>query len=155
MFASIPHPSTFGMMGDPLRLLVGELDNYLAALYPPESNHGLNISDLLHSSVTIFLAKLDNEPVGCGALKYFSEGYAEVKRMYTKPSFRGKGIGKKILNQIELKAKQSNIYTLRIETGIYQPEAIGLYEKLGFYRIPPFGDYQPDPLSLFLEKHLA
>ncbi|WP_414566650.1 MULTISPECIES: GNAT family N-acetyltransferase [unclassified Anabaena] len=135
--------------------LIRELDNYLAALYPSESNHGLDISDLLHQSVTIFLARLNNEPVGCGALKYFPEGYAEVKRMYTKPGFRGKGIGKKILNQIELTAKQSNIYTLRIETGIYQPEAIGLYEKLGFYRIPSFGDYQPDPLSLFLEKRLV
>lgn len=65
-----------------------------------------------------------------------------------------KGIGKKILNEIELSAKQANIYTLRIETGIYQLEAIGLYEKFGFYRIPPFGDYQPDPLSLFFEKNL-
>ncbi len=135
--------------------LIRELDNYLATLYPPESRHGLDIPALLHKSVTVFLARLNNEPVGCGGVKFFPQGYAEVKRMYIKPAFRGKGIGKKILNQIELSAKQANIYTLRIETGIYQLEAIGLYEKLGFYRIPPFGDYQPDPLSLFFEKNLV
>lgn len=135
--------------------LITELDNHLAALYPPESRHGLNIPALLNKSVTVFLAKLDDEPVGCGALKLFAPLYAEVKRMYIKPAFRGKGIGKKILNEIELSAKQANIYTLRIETGIYQLEAIGLYEKLGFYRIPAFGDYKPDSLSLFFEKKLV
>ncbi len=135
--------------------LIKELDNYLATLYPPESRHGLDIPALLHKSVTVFLARLDNEPVGCGGVKLFPQGYAEVKRMYIKPAFRGKGIGKKILNQIELSAKHANIYTVRIETGIYQPEAIGLYEKIGFYRVPPFGEYKPDPLSLFLEKNLV
>ncbi|MBW4566869.1 MAG: GNAT family N-acetyltransferase [Tolypothrix carrinoi HA7290-LM1] len=135
--------------------LIAELDNHLAALYPPESRHGLDIPALLNKSVTVFLAKLDDEPVGCGALKLFAPLYAEVKRMYIKPAFRGKGIGKKILNQIELSAKQANIYTLRIETGIYQLEAIGLYEKLGFYRIPAFGDYKPEGLSLFFEKKLV
>ncbi|NEU75493.1 GNAT family N-acetyltransferase [Hassallia byssoidea VB512170] len=135
--------------------LITELDNHLAALYPPESRHGLNIQALLNKSVTVFLAKLDDKPVGCGALKLFAPLYAEVKRMYIKPAFRGKGIGKKILNEIELSAKQANIYTLRIETGIYQLEAIGLYEKLGFYRIPAFGDYKPDSLSLFFEKKLV
>jgi putative acetyltransferase len=135
--------------------LITELDYYLAALYPPESRHGIDIPAMLNKSVTVFLAKLEDEPVGCGALKLFAPSYAEVKRMYIKPAFRGKGIGKKILNEIELSAKQANIYTLRIETGIYQPEAIGLYEKLGFYRIPPFGDYKPDPLCVFFEKKLV
>ncbi|WP_414527108.1 GNAT family N-acetyltransferase [Nodularia chucula] len=135
--------------------LIRELDNYLAEIYPPESNHGLDISALLHKSVIIFLARLDNQPVGCGALKFFPQSYVEVKRMYTKPAFRGKGIGKKILNQIEVTAKNANIYTVRIETGIYQPEAIGLYENVGFFKVPPFGDYKADPLSVFLEKHLV
>jgi putative acetyltransferase len=135
--------------------LIAELDYYLAALYPAESNHGLDLPGLLHKSVTVFLAKLDDKPVGCGALKLLTPGYAEVKRMYIKPAFRGKGISKKIFNEIELSAKRVNVHTLRLETGIYQPEAIGLYEKLGFYRIPPFGEYKLDPLSLFFEKNLV
>lgn len=135
--------------------LIVELDSYLAALYPPESNHGLDIIALLHPSVTLFLARLDNEPVGCGALKLFLPDYAEVKQMYIKPSFRCKGIGKQILHEIEMSAKRANVRVLRLETGIYQPEAIALYEKFGFYRIPPFGDYKPDPLSIFLEKNLV
>jgi putative acetyltransferase len=52
--------------------LIAELDSYLAALYPPESNHGLDISTLLHPSVTIFLARLDDKPIGClGFIKFF------------------------------------------------------------------------------------
>lgn len=138
-----------------IKELIAELDYYLAALYPPESNHGIDIAAMLNKSVTVFLAKLDDEPVGCGALKLLTPGYAEVKRMYIKPAFRGKGIAKKILNEIELSAKEAKVHTLQIETGIYQPEAIGLYQKLGFYRIPPFGDYKPDPLCVFFEKQLV
>jgi putative acetyltransferase len=74
--------------------LVTELDNYLASLYPAESNHGLDIPALLHKSVTVFLAKLDDQPVGCGALKLLVPRYAEVKRIYIRPAFRGKGISK-------------------------------------------------------------
>ncbi|GAX35151.1 GNAT family N-acetyltransferase [Nodularia sp. NIES-3585] len=84
--------------------LIRELDNYLAEIYPPESNHVLDISALLHKSVIIFLTRLDNEPVGCGALKFFPQSYVEVKRMYTKPAFRGKEIGKKFLNRCFSKA---------------------------------------------------
>ncbi len=48
----------------------------------------------------------------------------------------------------------SGVHSLKLETGIHQPEAIGLYERFGFVRCEPFGDYAPDPLSLFMEKPL-
>lgn len=134
--------------------LVTELDDYLAALYPPESRHGLDLIGLQDKAVTIFVAWLGDMPVGCGAIKVLAGGCAEIKRMYVRPIARGQGIGQQILKTIELFAKRTHIHTLRLETGVYQLEAIRLYEKFGFDSIPPFDPYQPDPLCLFFEKRL-
>lgn len=135
--------------------LIVELDCYLEALYPPESRHGLSIAALQDESVTLFIARIDDKLIGCGAIKLLTPGYAEIKRMYVRPDYRGKGVAREILRQLEVSAKQANIHTLRLETGIHQLEAIALYQKCGFSPIPPFGDYQPDPLCLFFEKPLA
>ena len=137
-----------------VRELISELDLYLEVLYPPENRHGLNLAALQDKSITLFLAKNDDQPVGCGAIQLQAPGYAEIKRMYVRPNLRKKGIGKRILSQIETFAKQANVYLLRLETGVYQPEAIHLYQKLGYYPIPPFDDYKEDPLCLFFEKTL-
>lgn len=138
-----------------VRELIAELDCYLEALYPPESRFGLDIEALQDQSVTLFVAKTDDKPVGCGGIQLQAPGYAELKRMYVRPNVRGKGIGKQILSQIEAFAKRSNVHTLRLETGVYQPAAIHLYQNLGYYPIPPFDDYKEDPLCLFFEKPLS
>ncbi len=135
-----------------VRELIAELDCYLEALYPPESRFGLDIEALQDESVTLFVAKTDDRPVGCGAIQLQAPGYAEIKRMYVRPARRSQGIGKQLLHQIETFAKQSNVRTLRLETGVYQPAAIHLYQQLGYYPIPPFDDYKEDPLCLFFEK---
>lgn len=135
-----------------VRELLAELDCYLESLYPPESRHGLNIEALQHQSVTLFLAKIDDKPIGCGGIQLQAPGYAEIKRMYVRPAMRGKGIGKQLVLKIEAFAKQSDVCTLRLETGVHQLEAIYLYQKLGYYPIPPFDDYKEDPLCLFFEK---
>jgi len=137
-----------------VRELIAELDCYLEALYPPESRFGLDIVALQDKSVTLFVAKTNDKPVGCGAIQLQAPGYAELKRMYVRPDMRGKGIGKQIVSRIEAFAKQANVHTLRLETGVYQQEAIHLYQKLGYYPIPPFDDYKEDPLCLFFEKKL-
>ncbi len=137
-----------------VRELIAELDFYLEALYPPESRFGLDIVALQDKAVTLFLAKIEDKPVGCGAIQLQAPGYAELKRMYVPPNMRGKGIGKQILKEIESFAKQVNIHTLRLETGVHQQEAIHLYQKLGYYQILPFNDYKEDPLCLFFEKTL-
>jgi ribosomal protein S18 acetylase RimI-like enzyme len=59
-----------------------------------------------------------------------------------------------MLDQLAAHAQQHGVTVLRLETGIHQTEAIGLYESWGFARIPPFGDYWNDPLSIFFEKHV-
>ena len=81
--------------------------------------------------------------------------YGEIKRMYVRPQFRGSGRAKLMFAHLEAYAQAHHITLLRLETGIHQREAIGLYERLGFYRIPPFGPYTDDPLSRCYEKRLT
>ena len=82
----------------------------------------------------------------------FGEEYGEVKRMFVRPEFRGKGLGKAMLRRLVEYALQNGAGVLRLETGIYEVEAIGLYERFGFARRAPFGDYVEDPLSVYFEK---
>jgi ribosomal protein S18 acetylase RimI-like enzyme len=81
--------------------------------------------------------------------------YAEIKRMYVRPAFRGLGLGKLMLEHLADHARRRGVHVLRLETGIHQVEAIRLYQRFGFERIRPFGPYREDPLSLCFEKHLA
>jgi GNAT superfamily N-acetyltransferase len=139
---------------DALKLL-GELDEALwLHPYPPQSRHAFTVEKLLREGVAFFVARLDLEPAACGGLKIFDSGYAEVKRMYVCPVYRGRGLGKAVLNHLADYAQRQQVNVLRLETGIYQVEAIGLYESWGFKRRPPFGEYQIDPLSVYFEKRL-
>jgi putative acetyltransferase len=134
--------------------LLGQLDAYCASLYPAESNHLMDIASLMGPGV-VFLAARDAQArlLGCGA--FVDRGdYAEVKRMMVDPASRGQGVGGRLLAEIARRAAAAGFASLKLETGISQPEAIGLYQRDGFALRPPFGDYQPDPLSLFMEKPL-
>ncbi len=134
--------------------LLAQLDAYCGALYPAESNHLMDIGALAGPDVVFLAARDENAHLlGCGA--FVDRGtYAEVKRMMVDPASRGQGVGGKLLAEIERRAKAAGYTSLKLETGISQPEAIGLYERDGFTYRAPFGDYQPDPLSLFMEKPL-
>jgi ribosomal protein S18 acetylase RimI-like enzyme len=104
--------------------------------------------------VAFFLLRANETPAACGGIKLVDSAYGEIKRMYVRPQFRGSGFAKLMLSHLEDHARSHNITLLRLETGIHQREAIGLYERMGFYRIPPFGSYTDDPLSLCYEKRL-
>lgn len=134
--------------------LLGQLDAYCAALYPAESNHLMDIDSLAGPEV-VFLSARDEQGrlLGCGA--FVDRGqYAEVKRMMVDPASRGQGVGGRLLAQIAQRAGAAGFGSLKLETGISQPEAIGLYERAGFVYRSPFGHYQSDPLSHFMEKPL-
>lgn len=137
-----------------VRAMLEQLDAYCASLYPAESNHLMDIASLLAGDVLFLVARdVDGRAVGCAALVNRGS-YGEVKRMYVDTARRGLGTGKQLLDHLEMFARMSGIRELKLETGIHQPEAIRLYERAGFIRGEPFGDYQPDPLSLFMEKNL-
>jgi len=121
--------------------MLARLDAYCAALYPAESNHLMDIDALLQGDVLFLVARgVDGGAVGCAALVN-REGYGEVKRMFVDEAMRGKGAGRRLLDHIAMFAAMSGLRTLRLETGIHQPQAIGLYEGCGFTRCEPFGDY--------------
>jgi len=136
--------------------LITELDIHLnRQLYPQESRHAFSIDKLVREGVAFFVTRYDGEPAGCGGLKLFGKEYGEVKRMYVRPTYRGLGLGKAMLNHLAEYAWGWQVSILRLETGIYQTEAIGLYEGFGFQRRPPFGEYKDDPLSVYYEKCIA
>ncbi|HEY6805650.1 MAG TPA: GNAT family N-acetyltransferase [Pyrinomonadaceae bacterium] len=136
--------------------LLQELDTHLHAMpYPAESRHAFSVERLLQDGVAFYVTRADGKPAACGGIKLFAEDYAEVKRMYVRPEFRGLGLGKSMLGHLETHAQQTGIKLLRLETGIYQKDAIGLYESYGFQRRGPFGEYKEDPMSIYFEKQIG
>src|SRR5215216_24818 len=137
------------------RTLIAELEALLESSYPRESRHGLSVERLLAEAVAFFLLRSDGIPASCGGVKLVGTEYGEIKRMYVRPQFRGLGFGKLMLDHLAAYALAHGVELLRLETGVHQREAIGLYERIGFQRIPPFGPYRADPLSLCFEKWLT
>ena len=135
--------------------LIDALDAYQGALYPPESNYHLSVAELMQPNVLFSVARDDDgTALGCGAIVLL-DGYGELKRMYVQPAKRGHGIAKAIITFLEREATRHECGILRLETGIHQAEALGLYERAGYSRRGPYGDYPPDPLSVFMEKKIS
>ena len=153
-------------------------DQYMASLYPAESNH-LVSSESLRTGDAVFLgafisstmslgtenadqpAKTNEllpcsevgECIACVATRFYREaGYAEIKRLYVQETYRGRGLSRTLMSAIEAEILAEGIDCARLEMGIHQPEADALYRSLGYRDIQPFGDYLLDPLSQFLEK---
>jgi putative acetyltransferase len=138
-----------------VRKLIEQLDQYQTELYPAESNHLLPVESLRRPNVVFLTARLDGRAVGCGAfVNQFGE-YAEIKRMFVLPDSRGLKIGRRLLDELERRARAAGLRLARLETGVLQPEALLLYEKAGYQRRGPFGSYSEDPLNIFMEKALT
>jgi putative acetyltransferase len=137
-----------------VRVLIGELDAYMIPLYPAESNHLLDIETLRQPRMRFFSAQAGSAVLGCGGC-WLHEDYAEIKRVYVSPKARGLGLAKKLMDRIEAEVRATGMTIARLETGIHQPEAIGLYRKLGYVQRGAFGDYAEDPNSVFMEKTLG
>lgn len=105
-----------------------------------------------------FVLRSDGTAAGCGGVLFVDDvdlRYGEIKRMHVRPAFRGAGFGRRILDHLAGHARSHGITRLRLETGVYQREAIALYERMGFARIPPFGPYFVDPVSQCYEMRLG
>jgi len=137
-----------------IRALVEELDAYMQALYPPESNHLLDIEALAQPRMRFFAARRAGDTLAIGGC-WLHDDYAEVKRVYVRPAARGLGLARLIMARIEEEARREARTVARLEAGIHQPEALGLYRALGYVDRGPFGDYPvDDPNSVFMEKSL-
>lgn len=132
--------------------LIAELDAYQLSLYPPESVYALDLASLKQPNVLFAVARNPSQAVaGCGAIVVTPE-YGELKRMYVRPDARGQGVAKKLLGTLESAAKAQGCALLTLETGPYQHQAIALYERNGYQRRGPYGDYPDDPFSIFMQK---
>jgi ribosomal protein S18 acetylase RimI-like enzyme len=137
------------------RLLIGELEAELSLHYPPASRHGYSVQKLIDQGVAFFVTRYDGAPAGCGGIQLFGTEYGELKRMYVRPRFRGRGLGRLMLSRLERYAREHDISLVRLETGVHQEAAIRLYERGGYVRIPPFPPYFDDPVSRCYEKRLG
>jgi len=130
-------------------------DAFSAALYPPESNHLLDVASLEKPSVRFFVARHEGAAIGCGSIVLAGDGTAEIKRMFVTEQARGTGTAQALLAMLEQTARTEGVATLRLETGIRSHAALRLYERHGFARRGPFGSYAEDPLSVFMEKDIS
>src|SRR5882762_4881559 len=126
--------------------LIAQLTAELAQLYGDDGGaNSFNPLDALGRAAIFFVARIEGQAVGCGALRSLERGVGEVKRMFVVPEARGQGISRLILQHLESAAIAMGYNRLRLETGIRQPEAIGLYESSGYYRTSLYGQYINDP----------
>jgi putative acetyltransferase len=140
--------------GDEAAQLIAELDEVLRGAYPAESHHGYPVDKLIREGVHFFVLRVDGVAAGCGGIQFYP-GFGEIKRMYTRPAYARRGLGRAMLKHLEDHARAQACPVLRLETGILQKDAIRLYERGGYVPIPPFPPYKEDPWSVFYEKRLA
>lgn len=139
---------------DDVRALVAELNSALLELTPPEHCYHLTVEQMAGADTTVFIARDGGLAVGCGALKRHG-AVGEVKRMYTRPSHRGRKIGAEIVGRVETLARREGLKRLVLETGDRHPAAWAVYERAGFSRCGPVLDYPDSEWSVFYEKSLA
>ncbi len=133
--------------------LVVQLDAYLAIL--DGEDHAFysqfNKSSLLKNALIVYK---NGNPIAIGAYKEYDDETAEMKRMFTLPEHRGKGIASKVLTELESWAKEENYKTALLETGHLQKDAIYLYQKSGYEVIDNFGQYQDVENSICMKKNI-
>jgi putative acetyltransferase len=143
---------------DDVRAMVAELNAYLQPLTPRQFQFQMTVEQMADSRTTLFVARNEaGHAVGMGALKQESEELAEVKRMFTRPSVRGTGVGRQLLQAIEAMAAAKGIASLKLETGNAPGFELAhrLYLRAGFSPSGAFLDYPDSEFSAFFEKRLA
>ncbi len=135
------------------RKLVDELDTDLKLRDGADHPFYAQFNKL--DNIKYVIVAYDNDmPVGCGAIKVFSTEAMELKRMYVRPAYRGKGIASMVLAELESWARELQYKQCVLETGKRQPEAVALYTKNGYKRTPNFGAYKNDENSICFEKKI-
>ena len=136
------------------RALLEASQAMMLELFTPESNHFLSLDALAAPDITFFVARLDGNAVGCGALA-IRDGYGELKSMFVDPGTRRAGVAAGLLERLEAEAVARGLALLRLETGNLLDAAQALYQRHGFSIRGPFGSYSDHPHSVFMEKRLG
>lgn len=136
------------------RLLVSKLDKELSERYGELQNKYHNFNNV-DSCNTVVIAKYDNLYIGCGCYKKYDDQTAEIKRMFVDPNYRGLGVSKQILIEIENWARENGYKNALLETMMTQINAIGLYKKTGYTFIENYGQYIGMEKSICMKKQIA
>jgi putative acetyltransferase len=136
--------------------LIRELSEELARRYDfaDDGSGDFRPEDVLAPRSGFLIGSIDGRAVACGAIRPMEDDVAEIKRMFVVPECRGRGYSRLILAELERLAIDHGYELIRLETGILQPEAIRLYEGAGYRRIPSYGIYVDNALSVCFEKRL-
>lgn len=123
-----------------LERYVAELNERFDAGFDPAHSISAHAHELLPPAGLFLVARLRQEPLGCGALKFHVDGPAELKRMWVAPQARGLGVGRRLLEELERHAKQAGVSVLHLETNRALVEAIALYRRAGYEEVAAFND---------------
>ncbi|MEL7468948.1 MAG: GNAT family N-acetyltransferase [Pseudomonadota bacterium] len=134
--------------------LIDQSEAELAAIYPTEVRYAFSPEQLTEAGVAFLVAYNDGIAVGCGGVALYDD-FAELKRIFVTKAARGARIAGRIVEGLEDIAAEAGLVTVRLETGDASPEAIRLYERVGYTRRDPFADYEENGSSVFMEKRLA
>jgi GNAT superfamily N-acetyltransferase len=131
--------------------LIKTFDIYLWERYPElKTNYwGNNIIELNRNVVVIYL---DGKPVACGCFKKYDKNTIEIKRMFVSPEARGLGLAQRVLQELELWAKELDFTVSVLETLYKQQEAISLYQKVGYVIVDNYGPYEGLDKSVCMQK---
>ncbi len=142
------------VLSNDVALLIQQSRDYQASLYPSESINQDDPKSLVNGGM-YFVGAYDGEQIcGIGGVKIMQDdaSYGEIKNLFIDPACRGRGASKLIMNTLENYLIKEKINVCRLETGVSQPESLGLYRSLGYLIRDAYGSYLPDPLSIFMEK---
>ena len=133
--------------------LVSELDKYLSGVNGSSDSFYAQFNKIEYLKHVV-IAQIENQTVGCGALKAFDRESMEVKRMYVLPEMRRKGVADSVLKELEIWSKELGYPKCILETSIKMPDAVSFYQKSSYSIIPNYGQYKDMETSICFEKNL-
>ena len=138
---------------EPAQKLIAELDRELGLTYAPEHRFTVDVNAFENVGGVFLIGTIAEEHVACGAIRPIDQTTAEIKRMFVIQSFRGRGLARQILSQLETVAKENGFTRIVLETGDDQHIAQRLYKNTGYQQIDPFGEYLSSPRSVCFGKN--
>ena len=135
--------------------LVEQVQQEYVARYGGRDEAVVDPAEFLPPQGLFLAAEVDGEPVGSGAWRAMGAGVAEIKRVYVAPGHRRRGLAQLIVAELERSAAQAGCRSVVLNSGARQPEALRLYEQLGYAPVTPYGVYACAPDAVFLGKDVA
>ena len=117
-----------------------ELDTRFDSGFDPRRTNSPDFAELTEPVGMLLVARLRKEPVGCGALKFVGADRADIKRMWVAPTARGLGVGRRLLTELEDRARERGMRVVQLETNKTLREAISLYRSAGYMEVDAFND---------------